>query len=101
MKYIKGNQETILTLLPLIKISLVDSQGDVERIWAREGEGDVYLANRSISFPHPTWGVVFPYSGEVIHLPEEFPEVLTLHPDAWEEYLKNGIIDKEGNFLQS
>jgi hypothetical protein len=99
MKYIKGNQETILTLLPLIKISLVDSQGDVERIWAREGEGDVYLANRSISFPHPTWGVAFPCSGGVAHLPEVPSETLTLHPDAWEEYIKMGTIDKEGNFL--
>ena len=101
MKYIKGSQESSLSTLPLIKVKMVDPKGDFESILARQGDEEVYLQNHLFSLLFHTWGVVFPYSGEVIHLPEEFPEVLTLHPDAWEEYLKNGIIDKEGNFLQS
>jgi hypothetical protein len=101
MRYIKGSQETVLKDLPIIKVKMVDPQGEVESIWAREGKCEIYLGNHSVSFSCPTWGVAFPYSGEDILLPEVFPEVLTLHPDAWEEYLKNGIIDKEGNLLQS
>lgn len=103
MKYIKGTQTYSLKdkTCKLIKVSLSDGMGFSESPWAMQMEGakDCVLQNHALAFtPHPSWGAVIP--GSFNFLPMLKKQELTLHPEAWADYLKMGIIDAEGNFIE-
>jgi hypothetical protein len=119
MKYVKGNQTFALTddgkgeQVPMCKCRLV-CQGEAEGIWIRQGHGEVALLNDSLAFyPFRSWGVIFPSKShpndesdlretiDVTKIRGTSPDgvVLTLHPEAWDSYIKQGIIDEDGNFI--
>lgn len=108
MKYKKGDQTSKMESLPEVKFNLV-ADGDSEGIWAGQAEDHVVLLNHALCFfPFPSWGVVLSSGNpagnlrekiDVTELRGESPDntTLTLHPDAWAQYLEHGIIDEEGN----
>jgi hypothetical protein len=111
MKYVKGTQTySIAEDVEVIKFNLV-CDGTTEGIWAVQGPDSVTLRNHALCFyPFPSWGVVLPSKNppgdnreriDVTALRGEKPSdtVLTVHPDAWDDYLKDGVIDAEGNFI--
>jgi len=113
MKYIKGPQNYSLESLETCKCNVVCS-GNSEGIWVKQADGEVILQNHSLAFyPFPTWGLVLPSKShtkdtsntreriDVTALRGDSPDktVLTIHPEAWESYLKEGVIDEEGNFI--
>jgi hypothetical protein len=118
MKYIKGNQTYPLSAedatVPTWKCRLVCGGADGEGIWVKQGEKEVVLLNDSLHFyPFRTWGAVFPSRShpkdtseeretiDVASIRGETPEdcVITLHPEAWDQYLERGIIDEDGNLI--
>lgn len=117
MKYIKGNQKYSLSdkSIPLLKCRVTCGNGSAEGIWVKQADNEVVLQNDSIHFlPFRTWGMVLPSKctskdteGEretidVTKLRGSSPEgvVLTLHPDAWNDYVKNKYIDENGDLLE-
>jgi hypothetical protein len=111
MKYIKGTQDyEIGENANLIKFNLI-CKGESEGIWAVQGPDTVTLQNHALCFyPFPSWGVVLPSKNppgnnreriDVTELRGTSPDktVLTLHPEAWKQYLEHGTIDEDGNFI--
>jgi len=110
MKYIRGDQTYKLGDLPTLKINLV-ADGESEGIWVKQAEKEVILQNHAVGFyPIQSWGVVLPStnpSGEqrekidVTEMRGEGPKdlELTLHPEAWDQYLEHNTIDEEGRPL--
>lgn len=109
MKYIKGTQTYKLDAddVELTQISLV-CDGIREGLWVEQHENEIVLQNHWLYLDVPTWGVVIP-SARKKGDPSELREVveatslvekqeLTLHPEAWDKYLKEGSIDEDGNF---
>jgi len=98
----------------LIKVRVVagvvgEAEHVAERPWAlyHKGEDHIVLQNDCLAFlPCRSWGAVLPYkekeSIDVTKLRGDGPEdlVLELHPDAWDEYIKNGAIDEDGNYIE-
>jgi len=117
MKYTKGNQTFPLDpedkTVPTWKVRLTAGNPDGEGIWVKQGQGEVVLLNHSLFIPFPSWGMVIPSQSnpddksdlrEEIDLVDVFggdPSKIqpVLHPEAWEQYLKHGQIDEEGNLL--
>lgn len=117
MKYIKGTQTYSLSYedktAPTWKVNLV-CDGESEGIWVKQGDKEVVLLNHSIAiYPFPSWGIIIPSTRdasdesdirEVIDITKlrgDSPDntVLTLHPEAWDQYIEHGKIDAEGNFI--
>lgn len=106
LKYRKGEQAETMESLPLSKVNLV-RDGEVEGIWVRQGADFIVLQNTSLAFyPFPSWGVVLPSKNppgdnrervDVSHM--EVSDGLELHPEAWEEYLKQGVMREDGTFI--
>jgi hypothetical protein len=110
MKYVKGTQTYSIEDdggLPIQKIRLVNETGDGEGVWVRQAPTEVVLMNNSLAtFPFPSWGLVLPSKNppgdrrEEIKAPKrEAGTQLVLHPMAWDQYLKTGIIDEDGNLI--
>lgn len=110
MKYIKGTQTYSIEDdggLPIQKIRLVDETGVGEGIWVRQAPTEVVLMNNSLAtFPFPSWGAILPSKNppgnkreEILAPKREVGMQLTLHPTAWDQYLKAGAIDGDGNFI--
>lgn len=117
MKYIKGTQTYPLSYedktAPTWKVNLV-CNGDAEGIWVKQGDKEVVLLNHALAFyPFPSWGVVIPSTRDdkdtsqnreridITTLRGDSPAdtVLTLHPEAWDQYIEHGQIDTDGNFI--
>ena len=114
MKYIKGTQTYKLESLELCKMRLTCASNTPEGIWVRQADHEVVLQNDALAFyPFNSWGVVLPSkycpgdkpdareSIDVTELRGNSPAdtVLTLHPEAWDQYLEHKVIDAEGNFV--
>ena len=104
IKYIKVEDATEpMEGLELGKVLLdtSDENGGPETPWVKiMSDGRQVLQNHAINFhPFPSWGMVLP-AGEALDITairdaKEFP----LHPEAWQSYLEEGMIDEEGNFV--
>ena len=101
MKYIKGISEDKLGTLPLVKLSLTNGIDFTETPWAKKlsgGKGFV-LQNQALAFiPWPSWGAIIPtISFNFLDMLSK--QELTLHPEAFDYYLKEGWIDEHGEGL--
>ena len=105
-KYRKGNQTDKLEDLPTIKIRL-NRDGEGEHPWAKQGADYVVLQNNALHFlPFNSWGAVLPSKNppgdmretiDISHLKPD--DELELHPEAWDSYLENGVIEADGTFI--
>ena len=101
MKYTKGKQTYSLEKAPFGKILLTDGIDFTESPWVKVSpKKDHYvLQNDALAFmPFPSWGAIIP-SSHFVFLDTLKSQVLELHPDAWDGYLKLKIIDKDGNYI--
>lgn len=116
MKYVKGTQQYNIgegSELPTWKCRLV-CNGEGEGIWITQGHNEVVLLNDSIHFlPFRTWGAVLQSKSnpedtskerETIDVTEfrgETPDgvVITLHPEAWDQYIEHGYINENGEII--
>ena len=106
MKYTKGKQKYSLDDCDMIKVRVV-ADGDGEIPWAKKHKGADHfvLMNDAISFyPCRSWGAVFYSSDKEVDVTEirgESPAdlELELHPEAWDQYIENGLIDSDGNII--
>jgi hypothetical protein len=111
MRYQKGTQDYALEDKEMIKANIV-CQGDTEGVWVRQAEDHVVTQNAMLHFyPFPSWGIVLPSTPdsdseyrETIDITELRGDtakgvVLELHPEAWEKYVSDNIIDNEGYML--
>jgi hypothetical protein len=106
LKYRKGNQTDKLEDLPTLKVRMV-RDGDGEGPWVKQGADYVVLQNHAVCFlPFHSWGTVFPSNNppgenretiDISHLQPD--DGLELHPEAWDSYLENGIIEADGTFI--
>lgn len=114
MKYVKGSQVYKLDDLKLCKIRLVREDCG-EGIWVRQADGEVILQNQALAFlPYVSWGTVFKSkynTGSTSNTREEIDVTkmclddmkdctLTIHPDVWNSYIEEGIIDNDGSPLK-
>lgn len=112
MKYIKGTQTYKLGEddAEITKVGLM-CNGDGEGIWVEQHDNEVVLQNHSLAMYGPSWGAVIPSTRkkddmfsmreeiDVTALSEE--KELTLHPSAWDTYLEKGLIDADGNHIET
>jgi hypothetical protein len=105
MKYIRGDQDYALEDKPLLKVNLLDRNGDPEGIWVRQADDHVVLQNFALAFyPFPSWGVVLPSDNPPGDRRETIdatvlmqgPMELPLHPEAWDSLRADGLIDEDG-----
>jgi hypothetical protein len=102
MKYIKGNQSYKLDDCKLIKLRLKDDEDFVETPWAKQfgSEKESVLQNHALAFtPFHSWGAVLPTTGTFNFIETLEKQELVLHPEAWESYIENKVIDEEGNYI--
>lgn len=115
MKYIKGSQTYKLDDLENCKINLTRDNDLKEGIWVKQADKEVVLQNQALAFlPYASWGTVFQSiydtkstsdSREEVDVTEicknDFDNcILTIHPDAWDSYIKRELIDNNGNVLK-
>lgn len=103
MKYIKGNQIGEIESYQQGKISLTDGMDFRESPWIGRipDSREVVLLNHAVAFaPFESWGAIIPNGGSFNFLEMLNSKTLTLHPEAWDEYIKHGIIDSEGNYIK-
>jgi len=117
MKYVKGTQTYSLDLdnktAPTTKANII-CDGEVEGIWIKQGDGEVVLLNHALAFyPFPSWGTIIPSTRDTKDKSDKRERiditalrgyspadtVLTLHPEAWDQYIEQGTMDAEGNFI--
>lgn len=102
MKYIKGNQTYKLDDCKLIKLRLKDNDDFVETPWAKrfENEDHSVLQNHALAFtPVHSWGAIIPSISTYNFIDMLEKRELTLHPEAWESYIENKVIDVDGNYI--
>lgn len=98
MKYFKGTQTEKLEDGVLGKLLLTDQGINPEGIWVKRFSGYSVLQNHCIAlYPFNSWGMILPTDGKSYDLPLAID--IILHPDAWQEYLENNLIDENGNKL--
>lgn len=117
MKYIKSTQAYSISYedktAPTCKVNLI-CNGDTEGIWVKQGDGEITLLNHALAFyPFPSWGAIIPSTRDakdtsdireridVTELRGSTPAdtIITLHPEAWDQYIERGLIDAEGNLI--
>ena len=121
MKYVKGTQTFPLDAddktVPTWKVNIQYTSGgrlETEGIWVKQGDGEVVLLNHALAFyPFPSWGTVIPSKSnpkdttdareriDITSLRGTSPDetILTLHPEAWDQYIDQGVMDADGNFI--
>jgi|JI10StandDraft_1071094.scaffolds.fasta_scaffold00260_64 hypothetical protein len=100
MKYIRGNQTWKIEGATSVKMRFKDNEDFVETPWgAKSPDGKEYaLLNHALAFtPALSWGAIFDNTN-VMFTPILEKQELTLHPEAYDYYEKEGVIDKEGNY---
>tara|TARA_R110000868_G_scaffold46247_4_gene152959 strand:+ start:1143 stop:1481 length:339 start_codon:yes stop_codon:yes gene_type:complete len=101
MLYKKGTQDYTLDECVNVKVRLTDGMGFSESPWGKQHQGrsEVVLQNHALAFtPYPSWGVVLPSTSLNFLAMLEAGE-LTLHPEAWEQYIEQSVIDETGAYL--
>ena len=103
MKYVKGEQKDTIESGELGKMRLVVDGEDTENIWVRRLPNDKVsvLQNHALNlYPFSSWGTIIPSIGSQFDLKEMRDKFqLELHPEAYDGYLEQGAIDKDGNFI--
>ena len=110
MKYTKGDAKFSLDEdkrefdYVKVRIQLDNEQFGVggETPWAFKCKktGNLFLANHAVALmPFPSWGMSIPSSSVNQEQADELYENRVLHPEAFEAYIENKVIDAEGNFL--
>lgn len=103
MKYVKAEVDYKIEDQPKGKIVLKDNEDFRESPWIAKpkDQNHVVLLNHALLFlPFNSWGVILPTTSsefDVTDLQEK--QELLLHPEAFDAYLENGVIDAEGNYL--
>lgn len=98
VKYIRGTQTSKIEEGVQGKMRLHINDEDPENIWIRTCEDGIVIQNHAFNlYPFSSWGAIVPKDGNLISIRESME--ITLHPEAYDEYLKQGIIDAEGNFI--
>lgn len=102
MKYISVADATeSLENLPLGKVRLTIVGDGSETPWVKVmTDGRQVLQNHAVSFyPFPSWGMVLPKGSEINVDEYREKEEIPLHAHVFKSYLKDGVIDEEGNFI--
>lgn len=102
IKYIKVEDATeALENLELGKVLLTTNDDGGETPWVKKmSDGRQVLQNHALCFnPFPSWGMVLPAGYE--HNVDSYREKreIPLHPEAYQYYLDEKLIDDEGNFI--
>lgn len=100
MKYIRGNQTWKIKDADQVKMRFADDEDFVEHPWgAKSPDGKEYaLLNHALAFtPALSWGAIFDTTNVMFTSILEKQE-LVLHPEAYDYYNKEGVIDEEGNY---
>lgn len=100
MKYIKGNQTWKIEDANRVKMRFQDDDDFVETPWgAKSPDGKEYaLLNHALAFtPALSWGAIF-NTTNVSFIPILDKQELILHPEAYDYYKKEGVIDTDGNY---
>jgi hypothetical protein len=103
MKYIKGEQSYKIESCKQGKIRMHDGKGFAETLWIAEDPNgkDSILINHAVAFtPHVSWGAVIPARGSFNFLEMLNKQELVLHPEAFDQYVKQGIIDDAGYYVE-
>lgn len=103
VKYIRGSQTYSIESCKQGKIRMHDGDGFTETPWIAEDPNgkDSVLLNHALAFtPFESWGAVIPARGSFNFIPMMEKGELTLHPEAFDEYMKHNIIDAEGNYIK-
>lgn len=102
MKYIRGVSDSTIEELPKCKLRLTDGDEFTETPWGArlpDGEG-IVLLNHALAFtPWPSWGAIMP-STSFNFLEMHGKQELTLHPEAFDYYLKEKWIAEDGEGLE-
>lgn len=110
MKYVRGNQTYKLDDMPMLKVNVV-ADGQSEGPWVRQASDHVVMLNHLICFyPFYSWGTILPSKNppgdlretiDVSKIRGDSPDEteLTLHPEAWDVYLKIGYINDQGEII--
>ena len=109
MKYLRGKQTWKLDEGKLGKARVYSynedgSEDTAENIWVIRYSDEMVLRNDSIAFMHHSWGMVLP-NQEILDIsylrkiPPENAE-FEVHPEAWDEMLKEGGISPEGDYIE-
>lgn len=102
IKYMKVADATeSLENLEFGKVLLTTSDDGGEKPWVKVmTDGRQVLQNHALCFnPFPSWGMILPggYEHNVDHIRES--REIPLHPEAYQFYLDEKLIDDEGNFI--
>lgn len=107
MKYVKGNFKGNIdpakdenTKHGKVRLTMPDGFSETPWVVERKDEPDhVVLVNHALIFmPFHSWGMIIP-KGKSNMAEIRKSEVITLHPEAFDTYVEEGIIDTEGNPL--
>lgn len=101
MKYTKSTHSDLLKDGEMGKMRLTVDGEDPENIWVKRFTDYAVLQNHALNlFPFESWGVIIPSTGSTYDL-RNIVEAsgLELHPEAWEEYVKAGIINDDGSYI--
>lgn len=83
------------------KMRLVVNGEDPENIWVKRFSGYSVLQNHALNFfPFESWGAIIPSTGTEFDV-NDIRETMTLelHPEAYDEYVKQSIIQEDGTFI--
>ena len=100
MKYIKGSQDYKIWQVNAKRRFDWEWETHSETVWIyRHKNWDEILLNNCLMFaPHNSWWAIIPK--EVATLTDVLNlEELTFHPEAWEMYLEEGIINEAGEVI--
>lgn len=103
MKYEKADLSYSMESCVQGKIRLHDNESFAETPWVARSEGadHAILLNHALMFlPYVSWGAVLPTT-QISFNPLDILEkgVIQLHPEAWDAYIQNKVIDEQGNYL--
>ena len=101
VKYIRSAHTDPLKDGTMGKMRLVVNGEDPENIWVKRFNGYSVLQNHAINlFPFESWGAIIPsVNGEFDLNGIRESMVLELHPEAYDEYVKQSIIQPDGTFI--
>ena len=107
MKYIKSPINTPLDDLKMGKVCLTvtDDEGPFsESPWSKKAPDNSFqvLMNHALIFlPFFSWGLIIHSCNYNIDCnPIIDGDVLEIHPEAWDYYLTEGVIDQDGNLIK-
>lgn len=101
IKYIKSSHTDPLKVGEMGKMMLTLTGEGSESIWVKRFSDYSVLQNHAINlYPFESWGAVIPSVGDEFNLADiRESMVIELHPEAYDEYVKQSIIQEDGTFI--